>query len=546
MLQSTKERVTLPDAATVGDVLSGFDPDDVLGNADRLRDAGFDDDPAGLAMRHKTLAKLASVPTDEKQTDREVAVRIAESADLFRDTNGKAFARINVNGHTETVPVKSPRFRHWLSHKFRDERGKVPAADSKTAAVEHALGVAEFNEQTREVFVRIGHAENRSKIYVDLCDATWRVVEIDADGWRILDEAPVPLFHAEGMLPLPTPERGGSLSLLRRYVNAEDEATWKLLLGFLVGTTMPDGPYVHLSLHGRQGSSKSTTTRMLREVIDPNAAPIRSQPKTLQDLSIAAHRSRMLALDNLSHIDQTWSDAFCRLSTGGGFSTRTLYEDDGETVFYGKRPVIFNGISELATKGDLIDRMIVLELPPLGDRHTDEDRLYSAFKADHPKILGGLLDATAQAIRNREAARASIERLPRMADFAIWVEAASGTLGMEPGEFLALYNANKETARETEIESSVFATAVVRVVQAQSPWVGSATELLRAAAHYRSDDRAKDGWPATPKAAANALRRVAPALADVHGITYEPPTKINGTRKLTLTKATTEGDTLSL
>jgi hypothetical protein len=59
---------------------------------------------------------------------------------------------------------------------------------------------------------------------------------------------------------------------------------------------------------------------------------------------IAATNSWCMALDNISHLPAWLSDAVCRLSTGGGFATRTLYENDEETIFDAQRPIILNGI----------------------------------------------------------------------------------------------------------------------------------------------------------------------------------------------------------
>jgi len=58
-------------------------------------------------------------------------------------------------------------------------------------------------------------------------------------------------------------------------------------------------------------------------------------------------------------------DVGCALSAfnGGGFSTRTLYENDEETIFDAQRPVILTGIEELATRGDLLDRSLIVTLP---------------------------------------------------------------------------------------------------------------------------------------------------------------------------------------
>ena len=50
------------------------------------------------------------------------------------------------------------------------------------------------------------------------------------------------------------------------------------------------------------------------------------------------------------------SDDLCRLAMGGGFATRDIYSDDKEKIFSTLWPVILNGIEEIATRSDLLDR----------------------------------------------------------------------------------------------------------------------------------------------------------------------------------------------
>ena len=64
---------------------------------------------------------------------------------------------------------------------------------------------------------------------------------------------------------------------------------------------------------------------MARALVDPNTAMLRSEPREPRDLMIASKNGWIIALDNLSGIQAWQSDCLCRLSTGGGFSTRTLY-----------------------------------------------------------------------------------------------------------------------------------------------------------------------------------------------------------------------------
>jgi hypothetical protein len=90
------------------------------------------------------------------------------------------------------------------------------------------------------------------------------------------------------MLALPEPRPGGSVEELRPFVNVGSEEDWVLLASWAVAALRPSGPYPILALHGEQGSSKSTTARLLCSLIDPNEAALRSEPRGERDLMIAA------------------------------------------------------------------------------------------------------------------------------------------------------------------------------------------------------------------------------------------------------------------
>jgi hypothetical protein len=145
--------------------------------------------------------------------------------------------------------------------------------------------------------------------------------------------------------------------------------------------------YPVLGFHGEAGSAKSTGSRLFRMMVDPNTSPARAMPRDIRDLSIAANNSAVLIFDNLSYLSQWFSDALCRLSTGGGFTTRQLYTDGDEVLFDGQRPIILNGVEELASRTDLVDRSIILELSVI-ERYTQEREFWKRFEEAHPRLLG--------------------------------------------------------------------------------------------------------------------------------------------------------------
>lgn len=490
------------DTATIDDVLAGRDHDDVAGNTKRLTDAGYDSTKAKTGA---TLWKMKGAPKSngKTETDKETAAKIATADELFVSGEGEPFAVVTINGHRENLPIKSSRWRSWLLREFQNAKGKTPSSDALATARDAASAAADIDGDEHEVFTRVGHADGR--VYLDLGDPDWRAVEVDAAGWRIVSDPPVRFRRPKGASALPDPVRGGSLDVLRPFVNAPADADWTMLCAWLIGTMAPDGPYPLLALYGEQGSAKSSTTRRLREVIDPARTITRETPKNSRDLLIAAQSCRVLAYDNLSWLNADMSDALCRLATGGGLGTRTLYADADETTFYAKRPIIVNGIAEVATRSDLLSRAIVVQLPRLAVVR-DERTLDAEWATAHPVILGALLDATSAALGSLDNVDLG-DRAPRMADFARWVEAS----GAIPG-FLDVYAENRDDAVDAALDSDPVATAVIALTTTTDLWEGTAAELrerLGLLPESQSDPRS---WPRNAKGMADAVRRVAPAL----------------------------------
>jgi len=474
----------------------------------------------------------ASGAPQERVSQATLLVRLAAGVELFHSPDQEAFASMEVAEHHETWLVNSKGCRDWLRQRFFAEYGKTPG----TQALQDAIGVLEgqavFRGQQHDVALRL--AEHQGALYLDLANEHWQAIRITADGWTIEDDLPVKFRRTRGMLPLPSPIQGGSIEDLQAFVNVsvDDESEWILLLSWLFSTFHPSGPYPVLVLHGEQGSAKSTTSRVLRALIDPNTTPLRAEPRDAHDLLIAASNAWVVNLDNLSHVSPWLSDAICRLSTGGGFATRQLYTDRDEILFDAKRPVILNGIEELATRGDLLDRAIILYLPeiPKSERKR-ESVFWQQFEQVRPGLLGVLLSAVSAALANVD--RVELDELPRMADFAVWGAAAAPALGWQAEAFLDSYSGNRDAANELTLEASAIAPFISH--KADMEFHGTATQLLQdlnilAAEHMKR----QKSWPRNERSLSNALRRIARNLRAI-GIDIEFSRKAGGSRERTIT-----------
>jgi hypothetical protein len=491
---------------------------------ERLAALKMDDQSAFEALRHELkhagcrvtqLDKaIASVNGEDGRapTQADIILELAQGAELFHTPDGTGYADVHVNGHRETWPIRGKGFRRWLAGRFFEATQGAPSSEALQATLNVFEAKAQFDAPERIAHVRVGGLQD--KLYLDLGDESWRAVEIDANGWRIVDSPPVRFRRATGSKPLPVPEMGGSVEAMRRFLNVESEDDFVLVVSWALAVLRNRGPYPLLVLSGEQGSAKSTFSAILRATLDPNAAPLRALPREDRDIFIAASNGHVLAFDNVSVLPPWMSDTLCRLATGGGFAVRQLYSDADEILFNESRPVILNAIDEVVTRPDLADRAIFLTLEPIPEeRRRTETEIWEEFNAEHPRILGALLDAVAEGLRRLP--ETSLECLPRMADFALWATACA-TAMWPPGTFIAAYQGNREGSVESVIEADVVATAVRSFMATRTMWTGIYADLLGALAG-EVDERAKKSanWPDSPRALGGRLRRAATFLRKV-------------------------------
>jgi hypothetical protein len=429
----------------------------------------------------------------------------AISAEFFHTPAGTAFVDLLINGHRETWPIRSQRFRTWLRCRHYEATQAALSAAEIRSTLDLLEAHAQFDGPERVVHLRI--AEHEGRIYLDLADECWRTVEIGPEGWRIIGSPPVRFRRAAGMLPLPEPQAGGSIEVLASFLNLPGRSDFVLVMAWLMASLRADGPYPLLAISGEQGSAKSVLSKLLKALIDPNLAPVRALVREERDLVIAANNSHVLGFDNLSGLSHSLSDAFCRLATGGSFGLRQLYTDQDEVLFQAARPILFNGIEDIISRPDLADRAIFLTLAPIADqRRRPERQFWQDFEVARPRILGCLVDAAAHGLRNLPRVR--LPQLPRMADFALWVTACE-TAFWRAGTFARAYQANRKAAVEDLIEADPVAARVREIMAERRTWMGSASDLLRAGANPPGDGlrRGHTDWPKSPRALAGRLRR---------------------------------------
>lgn len=453
----------------------------------------------------------SKVPEEKASSVAKILVGLMADAELFHNKDNNAYARIPVNDHYEVYAVRSSGFSQILKLRYYRSTGKTTNAQS----LQDALGTLEAKavHDGAEIEVHVRLASMEGKVYLDLCNKDWEVVEVSSTGWKIINDPPVMFVRSKGMAPLLTPVKGGSINQLRPFINVATGDGFVLFVGCLMSWLSPTGPYPILALLGGHGTAKSTATRICKRLIDPSTSDLRAQPKEVRDLMISAKNSWLIAYDNLSHIQGWLSDLLCGLSTGGGFATRQLYSNDDEMIFNTIRPIVLNSITEILSREDIRDRAIFLNLIPISEKQRKVEKdFWKDFDEVHPSILGVLLDGIQCALRNFSSVH--LERTPRMADAAKWVTAAESAFGWGDSTFMDAYFKNREEAVKLCVEFDPVTQAICQLAE-NGEWRNTASELLQiiSVSPICTDEvRKSREWPKTPQVLSKKLMRLSTVL----------------------------------
>ena len=184
-------------------------------------------------MTEPTLEELqkkldeAKAKEKRKQADQLIDIALA-GAVLFHAPDSTCFADLSVLDHRETWPVRSKGFRRWLSRQYFEQTKGAPVSEAMQSALNVLEAKGHFDGEELPVHVRIG--DLGGKVYIDLADSSWSAIEVDVDGWRIVDEPPVRFRRSAGMQALERPTPGGKIGTLRGFLNLADGTDFVLVV----------------------------------------------------------------------------------------------------------------------------------------------------------------------------------------------------------------------------------------------------------------------------------------------------------------------------
>jgi hypothetical protein len=425
-----------------------------------------------------------------------------------RGTDGKTYAVLTAEGAAYTaLSLRGENgLRKILACQYFDDANAAPSAGALADALTILEGQA-MNTEPEPVSLRV--ARHEGNLILDLAHPDGTCIVISPGQWHLEPVSPVLFRRTNLTSPLPVPVRNpthgpNGLDGLRDLLNVS-EPGFRLLVAWLITALFPAVDHPILALSGEQGTAKSTCARLLVSLIDPSPAPLRSAPKELDGWTVQAAASWTVMLDNVSTIPAWFSDTLCKAVTGDGMVKRALYTDDDVSVVSFQRVIGMTTIDAGALRGDLAERLLLVELEPIrAENRRTASEVNALFEQTRPAVLGALFDLTAQVLTALPDVQ--VERLPRLADFALILASLDQVTGWDTlTDFFAL----ADELTETVIEADAFAEAVRTHAKFNQQWTGTAGDLLQLLTPVENVPK---GFPRSPRAVSGHLRRVAPAL----------------------------------
>mgnify|MGYP001102926739 CR=1 FL=1 len=470
---------------------------------------------------------------NDSQSFMELIIKfVNDNSNLVYDQNNTPYSEIMRGNQCQIISMHSQAFNDWIRHGFLLTYNRALRNHDIKDAVEHLACMAKLTGKQVKTALRLAYDGN--DCYVNTANKKGEVIKITKDGWQVEPNPSVYFVESNTAEALPIPKQEGTLDLLRdKYLNLGSDDDWYMLVVYLVAAQfdLPSKPFI--LLNGEQGSAKSTTTRVIRELIDPSRVKAQSTPSSMNDLMLAALNNALVCIDNASKLSQKVMDTACQLCTGAGFRKRRLYTDTDEIAFEITRLLIINGIdADIITAPDLLSRCIQLVLPPIDkSKRLTESVFWQEFEDDRPLILGAIYDIVAKVIASKDTVE--LNESTRLTDFCRIGVAVEQVMGWQEGSFMNAMNKMQAEALAVALDYDATATAIIKVMEKQSSWKGTAEKLL-SQLNLVSDENLKrhSKWPHSTRSLGIRLVKIMPALKE-HGIIVEK-TK-SGDRHISIT-----------
>ncbi len=473
---------------------------------------------------HKQAKELRKSQLGIKPTQAELIIKISNKIckEFFHDQYQTPYTAAITGDHIEALPISSKRFKNFLCGGYYEAYNAVPNAESVTSGINILKYKADFKGAVRPLQLRIARdndSNDSNDILYDLTNKDWDIVRISEKGWDI-EKSPIIFRRYSNQQPQVFPSREYDKDIFDKFMNllnVKDNDNKLLLKCYIIALFVPGIQKAILMLHGDQGSAKTTLQELIKILVDPSSILTLAFPRDTNEFIQKLAHNYIACFDNVSVIPDWISDILCRAVTGSGFSKRMLFTDDDDIIYNFIRCVGFNGINLAATKADLLDRGLIIQLIKIRkDTRRENKALWAEFEKIRPQLLGYIFDILVKVLATISSV--TLTELARMADFAKACEAISRCMGNKPDTFIKAYDRNIQLQTEQVLESNMIAPVIVKIMEDRNEWIGSATQLLSdmetLAGIMRVNTKSR-AWPKGPNILIRRLNEVKATFEEV-------------------------------
>lgn len=476
--------------------------------------------------RRKNSSTKETTERLSQATKAEAALELvkANCRELFLDQHATAYLEIIArNDRMEALPVRSGLFKNWLCLQFYKEGLGTIGGEDVNNVCNVLEAEATYSGNQRTLHLRVGSDMNEV-VYYDLTNSECEAIKVTANGWS---QQPAPLIfaHYSNQLPQVNPSRRYDADIFERFLsltNLKSDDDKLLLKCYITSLFIPGFPKPVLMMYGQQGSSKSTLQELIKMLADPSSVRLLSFPRDVNELIQQLAHRYLAYYDNLTFIKSWISNELCKAVTGAGFSKRKLYSDDSDVVYSFMRCIGFNGINLAATKPDLLERGLIIQLERIPkERRRKIKDIWHEFESIRAPLLGYIFDIVARTMHSVQEGGIQLKEHPRMADWAEISEIISRCMGNPDDAFLQAYYRNIGLQTAEAIEANPIAQCIGKLMETRTvAWIGSVTMLLQELETIASNDfkiniQRLAGWPKAPNALSRRLNEVATNLREI-------------------------------
>jgi hypothetical protein len=478
-----------------------------------------------------------------------IAEQIHQKEDIFVDQYHAPYAFVKINDHMEVLDLYSLRFQHWVYRKlisYFDGRAILPEPTDVTRVLDYLKAHAEFDAVQKILHLRVAGDDNTNNIHYDLTNPLWETIKITPQGW-LIEKTPTMMFRRyKNQTSQVYPSTEYPDDIFDRFINlinVKTEDSKLLLKCYIVALLIPGIPKAILMLHGEPNSAKTTLLELIKMLIDPCSTRTLTCRNENDELAQLFSHNYLPYFDNLSYISDWMSDAFCRAVTGDSFSKRKLYTDNDDIFYTFMRCIGFSGVNLAASKSDLLDRGLIIELERIpSDRQRQVKKIWKDFNEIKSQLLGYIFDILAKVLSMSQTSHIDDKGLPRLADWAETCELISRCMGYKDNQFIEAFRRNVKLQNEAAIEDSAIAQTIISFMEDKETWQGTPTELLglleAIAPTISINTKNHKIWPSKPNVLTRRLKYIMSNLKEFGISVYYADNSTTKNKRLCIEKKT--------